>query len=450
MNTKTFFPMAIVLVAVFGMLVTVAGAGIIYETDFEAPTFTAGDIDGQDSWVVEHTTGIISDANDDPCYVIAGVQTLNVEKDGGTAIVYRDFTAQTGKVIIEFDAKLAINNKRARIKVLNGTDEICVMGFGSHDFFAVGDGGAGNVTQYLGSWSANTVYAITVVADIATQRYDFIVDGDTLADDYYFSSTVTQLDRLRYEGPDGGATFAVDDLVINDGIPGVGVPSPADDAEGIPFAVTLSWQGTGIADPCGPTYDVYFGTSATPPLVSSGQEEETYDVSGLGMGTPHYWRIDIIDPNFGGTPVTYTGDVWDFTTIGYKAWGPNPGRNTTDIVYTEVLSWGAGYGFDGGTGDLHKVYFGTSQALVTSRDASVFIGNQTGNTYDPDLDVETQYYWCIDEVIDSTTYSGDVWIFTTESPICVPRLQGDLNGDCVINFKDFAAMASEWLVDTTL
>ena len=40
--------------------------------------------------------------------------------------------------------------------------------------------------------------------------------------------------------------------------------------------------------------------------------------------------------------------------------------------------------------------------------------------------------------------SYDVWLIKTEAD-CVNQPRGDLNGDCKVDFKDVAAMASEWM-----
>ncbi|MHC4735613.1 MAG: LamG domain-containing protein [Planctomycetota bacterium] len=42
------------------------------------------------------------------------------------------------------------------------------------------------------------------------------------------------------------------------------------------------------------------------------------------------------------------------------------------------------------------------------------MGNYDVNSYDPcGLDLDTIYYWRVDEVVDSNIYKGDVWSFTT-------------------------------------
>jgi len=58
------------------------------------------------------------------------------------------------------------------------------------------------------------------------------------------------------------------------------------------------------------------------------------------------------------------------------------------------------------------------------------------------------YYWRIDEYHSKALpgcadapiiTKGEVWSFTTGC-----ELEGDVNRDCVVDFKDFAALAEDW------
>jgi hypothetical protein len=83
--------------------------------------------------------------------------------------------------------------------------------------------------------------------------------------------------------------------------------SPANAATGQVADVVLSWSpGSG-----GPPedYDVYFGTSATPPLVSSAQTGTTYTTSAT-YSTTYYWNI--LARNAAGTA---TSSTYSFTTL---------------------------------------------------------------------------------------------------------------------------------------
>ncbi|MHC4239997.1 MAG: hypothetical protein ACYSUC_09635, partial [Planctomycetota bacterium] len=72
----------------------------------------------------------------------------------------------------------------------------------------------------------------------------------------------------------------------------------------------------------------------------------------------------------------------------------------------------------------HDVYFGTDFNDVTDANVAepcgVYCGRQDSNKYpedgDPllDLDLMTTYYWRVDEINDTNTWTGPVWSFTTE------------------------------------
>ena len=97
-----------------------------------------------------------------------------------------------------------------------------------------------------------------------------------------------------------------------------------------------------------------------------------------------------------------------------KATSPSPADAEPNVVITTNLSWTAGTNTSS-----HNVYLGTSSSDVNTAttSSSQFKGNQSSTTYDPpsNLDVNTTYYWRIDEVNNtySVTTKGDVWNFTT-------------------------------------
>ena len=82
-------------------------------------------------------------------------------------------------------------------------------------------------------------------------------------------------------------------------------PSPADDASNVDLNADLGWSGGSQAI----SHDVYFGTSASPPLVSGDQVGTTYDPGALSELTTYYWRVD--EKNTLGIAV---GPIWSFTT----------------------------------------------------------------------------------------------------------------------------------------
>jgi phosphatidylserine/phosphatidylglycerophosphate/cardiolipin synthase-like enzyme/regulation of enolase protein 1 (concanavalin A-like superfamily) len=92
---------------------------------------------------------------------------------------------------------------------------------------------------------------------------------------------------------------------------------PANGAIGQSTTVTLTWNGGLWAH----VYDIYLGTSPTPPRLASnvalGPSESSsdtikYTVSGLQAGTTYYWRI--VSKTMAG--VSRNGQVWSFHTGG--------------------------------------------------------------------------------------------------------------------------------------
>jgi len=86
-------------------------------------------------------------------------------------------------------------------------------------------------------------------------------------------------------------------------------PNPEDGAENQSIEADLSWTCTDPEeDPI--TYDVYFGIEATPPQITTGQTETTYDPGTLENNTEYFWKIVAHDDHSNTTE----GPVWSFTT----------------------------------------------------------------------------------------------------------------------------------------
>jgi len=87
-------------------------------------------------------------------------------------------------------------------------------------------------------------------------------------------------------------------------------PSPINHATAVSTNADMSWTGgdPDVGDTV--TYDVYFGSSAAPPLVSDNHGVTTYDPGTLSYNMKYYWYIVASDNH--GTPTT--GPLWDFTT----------------------------------------------------------------------------------------------------------------------------------------
>jgi len=88
-------------------------------------------------------------------------------------------------------------------------------------------------------------------------------------------------------------------------------PYPSHHATGQSINTDLSWSGGDPDAGDTVTYDVYFGTSTSPPLLSSDQSGTSYDPGTLNFNTTYYWKIVATD-NHGASS---TGPLWDFLTV---------------------------------------------------------------------------------------------------------------------------------------
>ncbi len=216
-------------------------------------------------------------------------------------------------------------------------------------------------------------------------------------------------------------------------------PSPADQATNVTLKPTLQWTSE---DPAAlpMTYDLYFGTSANPPLLDSNQPasgltQYPIDYFQLAHGTQYYWRVVLKN----AASLETSGPVWSFTTgtdlppviiMGY----PNNG----DVkIRTEQLSlqW-RGIDYESQT-VTYDVYFGTGPfpPLI----ASNFAGGQFAAYPLPTLAFSTAYSWRI-VARDSAGHetSGPLWTFTTKAqnePPSVPFYLAPTDGavDFIVN-----------------
>ena len=122
------------------------------------------------------------------------------------------------------------------------------------------------------------------------------------------------------------------------------IVGPVHEALGQPTSVTLRWEGGYWAH----KYDVYFGTSSTPPLVAQDVTpgsatagvtslKESFALSNLLPGTTYYWRI--VSKTMANR--TRSGPVWSFTTSGGVPAPPAPtGLVGVAVSATQInLSW---------------------------------------------------------------------------------------------------------------
>jgi PQQ enzyme repeat len=110
-----------------------------------------------------------------------------------------------------------------------------------------------------------------------------------------------------------GQTFAINVTGPNSlGLPSG--PSPANGSQGAPVSPTLSWAASSGAT----SYTVYFGTSPTPPMVTS-TASTSYSPGVLVPGITYYWMV--VANNGGGSNGS---TVWSFTTTTATVVSVNP------------------------------------------------------------------------------------------------------------------------------
>jgi len=87
-------------------------------------------------------------------------------------------------------------------------------------------------------------------------------------------------------------------------------PTPANGATNIDVYTDLSWTGGDPDAGDKVTYDIYFGTSPSPPIVAYSQLVPSYDPGVLTYSTTYYWKIVAWDDHNASS----SGPVWNFTT----------------------------------------------------------------------------------------------------------------------------------------
>ncbi|MGA1978388.1 MAG: hypothetical protein ABSG89_11105 [Bacteroidales bacterium] len=187
-----------------------------------------------------------------------------------------------------------------------------------------------------------------------------------------------------------------------------GTPSPANDAViqygGSTQTVNLTWAGSGND---GATWNVYFGTTASPSLVATNVTKNAYTATVTTGGT-YYWKVKAID-----SYTTSSSSVWQFEVNSnpYPASVPLPKVDSTGVSCEPTLSWtGSDPENDPLTYDLILDTASVPKAVVKAGliDATY--------TFTSVLSATTVYYW---QIISHDPYGGvstsPVWTFTTGS-----------------------------------
>jgi len=140
-------------------------------------------------------------------------------------------------------------------------------------------------------------------------------------------------------------------------------------------------------------------------------------------GTPDYAHNTTVDfggvaaksvkltanSNWGGLLAQYGLSEVRFMAIPVSAREPNPSSASADVAVDTTLGWRAGR-----EAGEHKVHLSLDEQAVIAGTAPVT--TVAGASYGPlSLDLDSTYYWRVDEVNGVDAWQGDVWSFTTQA-----------------------------------
>ena len=172
---------------------------------------------------------------------------------------------------------------------------------------SLNSGGTANYASGSGTNILTFIY--TVVSGENSSKLDYTsstslsLNGGKILDPSATAAVLT----LAAPGASGSLSFSKN-IVINTSL--VGPPAPAlfgpnDGAISQPVSISLTW----ISSIGATSYDVYFGTSSTPPFVSN-TIVPTYTPGALNLATTYYWKI--VAKNSNGSTSSAT---WSFATM---------------------------------------------------------------------------------------------------------------------------------------
>jgi hypothetical protein len=175
-------------------------------------------------------------------------------------------------------------------------------------------------------------------------------------------------------------------------------PSPGNGATNQSVNADLDW-----ADASGATsYDVYFGTSASPPYYGSAVIS-SFGLPALDYNTHYYWKI--VARNSCGDS---DGPLWDFTTqpegctLPGTLAAPSPADHATGVSVSVDLDWA-----DASAATSYDIYFGTSASPP-------YYGSAVISSFGlPALNYNTPYYWKIIARNSCGDTAGPLWQFRT-------------------------------------
>jgi hypothetical protein len=187
-------------------------------------------------------------------------------------------------------------------------------------------------------------------------------------------------------------------------------PDPSNNSPIVAINADLSWT---CSDSDGDTlkYDVYFGTSSSPPKKVSNQTDAVYDPGMMNYNTQYYWKIISWDAH----NVSNVSAVWTFNTTSPAENPPavtslNPANGTSAVsVSLSVLS----VTIEDADGDPFNWTITTSPNIGTNNGSAASNGTKTCNLT-VSLTYSSTYTWYV-KVTDGVHWTNKTYWFTTES-----------------------------------
>ncbi len=247
------------------------------------------------------------------------------------------------------------------------------------------------------TWNT-TIGASTYDVYFGTTATPPLVQADVTATNYSAATTAGATYYWKIVAKNGAGNAESPVFSFTTAVAAPGAPSltaPANGASGITAPVSLTWNSAIGAT----SYDVYFGTTSTPPLVQADTTSTNYSAT-TAAGTTYFWKIAAKN-----TTGTTNSAVFSFTTAVAVPGAPSlssPANAATGVASPVSLTWNAVTG-----ATAYDIYFGTaSTPPLVQADA-------TSTNYSATTAAGTTYFWKIAAKNASGSTNSPVFSFTT-------------------------------------
>ncbi|MCX5646847.1 MAG: discoidin domain-containing protein [Phycisphaerae bacterium] len=275
-----------------------------------------------------------------------------------------------------------------------------------HDTWIDGltDGKSASVVGYL-----TAPFAEQTIVHAGAQSMPLAYDNSKAP---FYSETTRDL-GMAQDWTDHGATHL--DLWFR-GYPATGMTTPTNAPAPLYLTVTdKTGKSKTVVHPNPSATNASTWTQWTIPLT---------ELTGAGVQSTQVRRITIgigdrNGPKAGGTGLLYIDDIGfgHPANLPVQAHTPQPANGATAQSLTTTLSWRPGR-----DAASHQVFFGTDPSAVGNGTATA--KTVADSAFNPGaLNYGTTYYWRVDEV-NTVTYPGEVWSFTTQEFGVVDDFEG--------------------------